>query len=227
MIILALNFKETEQELLTLIENNPKDEKIYTLIRDIAFNYLFNVMRPGSSYYDYDIIASDLAADLFLRIIKGAKIEHFTNYISHILKAYYLKLYEDINWSVVIDTTLNNDLEQSIKTSCMSSRNDDHDKIENILTGIYFSQFESIITDVMKSTKFKYNTKERLNLEISILLTLNKGKEIYFRIGDELKPYIKFIITQIKQRMTIDGICGRETYSVYNLNNDGSYLDDL
>ena len=79
----------------------------------------------------------------------------------------------------------------------------------------------------MKSTKFKYNTKERLNLEISILLTLNKGKEIYFRIGDELKPYIKFIITQIKQKMTIDGICSRETYSVYNLNNDGSYLDDL
>lgn len=214
-----LNFKDAEVKISALVENDCNDEQIYQLIHDIAFNYMYNVLRSGRGSYDYDMIAWDLAADLFMRIKKGAKIDHYTNYIIRLIKLSYLYAYEKNNWSVIIDTGNDVALEKAIQTCCVGENNEDIINIENLLTEIYFSQFESIINGVMKNTKFEYNSSVRLNLEISVLLTLNKNEVTCFRIDTALAPYIQIIITQLKNKLILDGVCDRDTYKDIIVNN--------
>ena len=82
---MALNFKQAEKELNEIVDKDCRDPKIYKYIHDITFNYLYNVLKPGSDLYDYEIISCDIAADLFMRVINGTKIEYWLNYISKIL----------------------------------------------------------------------------------------------------------------------------------------------
>ena len=83
---MALNFKETETKLTQLCEEDSSNPEIYQLIHDLTFNYLFNVLKPGSNKYDYEMIAYDVATDIFLRLQKGAKIEYWTNYVTDTMK---------------------------------------------------------------------------------------------------------------------------------------------
>lgn len=62
---MALNFKETETKLTQLCEEDSSNPEIYQLIHDLTFNYLFNVLKPGSNKYDYEMIAYDVATDIF------------------------------------------------------------------------------------------------------------------------------------------------------------------
>lgn len=223
---MALNFKEAEEKLHQLIENDRSDENIYILLHDITFNYLFNVLNPGSIYYDYEVISWDLAADLFLRIRNGAKIDHYIGYISHILKMYYLRNYEKENWSIIIDTSNDHKLKNAIEVSCIGNRNNDYVKLENLLTGIYFTQFETILNDVIKSSKFEYISKNRLNLQISILLTLLKGQYTYFRLPEDIKPYVGVLIVQIKNKLMLEGICDRDNLiTAKSTANNESYIE--
>lgn len=207
---MALNFKETEDELTRLVNEDKTNPVIYQTLHDLAFNYLFNVLKPGSSKYDYDIIAYDIAADIFMRIQKGAEITYWTNYIAHSIKCYYLADYERKNWSVIINTTKDSVLEQNILESCLGIRQSDYSKIEDILTEIYLADFEPIIKNVMENTKFNFNSSDRLNLQISVTLTLIKGKPTYFRIKDDLKPYVNIIINQIKTQIIQLGFFSRQ-----------------
>lgn len=207
---MALNFKETETKLTQLCEEDSSNPEIYQLIHDLTFNYLFNVLKPGSNKYDYEMIAYDVATDIFLRLQKGAKIEYWTNYISRSLYMYYLSDYERKNWSVVINTTQDANLEQNILQSCVGIRQSDYCKIEDKLTELYLEEFDSIINSVMNDTKFNFNTAERLNLQISVTLTLIKNKNTYFRIPQQLYPYVNIIINQIKTQIIQLGLFSRE-----------------
>lgn len=202
---MALNFKQAEKELNEIVDKDCRDPKIYKYIHDITFNYLYNVLKPGSDLYDYEIISCDIAADLFMRVINGTKIEYWLNYISKILKLYYLRDYQKKNWSAVIDTTGNNDLEQSIQSCCMSST-DSKESVDKTLNILYLEQFEYILNKVMYNSKFSYNSKERLNLQISVILTLVKNKPTYFHIDDSLKPFINIVISQIKNEIIHSGL---------------------
>lgn len=222
-----LNFKDAEQQLNTMVEENPNNPEICQLLHDITFNYLYNILKPGSTLYDYEMISWDLASDLFLRIRKGCKITYYVNYISHLLKINYLRSYERDNWSVIIDVGKDDKLEEAIQLCCIGNRNDDVLQIENILTGLYFEHFEGIITDIMKETKFKFCTSLRLNLELSVLLTLIRKKVICYRLDRSYTPYIHLIISKIKSKMAIDGICGREQHNNLIVFNNLAKLNTL
>ena len=62
----------------------------------------------------------------------------------------------------------------------------------------------------MNDTKFNFNTAERLNLQISVTLTLIKNKNTYFRIPQQLYPYVNIIINQIKTQIIQLGLFSRE-----------------
>ena len=202
---MALNFKQTEEELTKLVNENRNNPEIYKKLHAITFNYLYNVLKPGSELYDYDTIACDIAADLFLRIRKGAKIEYWLNYISRTLKMYYLRDYQKKNWSVVIDTTGSATLEEALK-QCFIDNSTNSSPINNSLNVIYLEQFEKILNKVLYNSKFNFNSKERVNLQISILLTLLKGENTYFRIEEYLYPYIPIIIAQLKTEIINSGL---------------------
>jgi len=202
---MALNFKQTEEELTKLVNENRNNPEIYKKLHAITFNYLYNVLKPGSELYDYDTIACDIAADLFLRIRKGAKIEYWLNYISRTLKMYYLRDYQKKNWSVVIDTTGSATLEEALK-QCFIDNSTNSSPINNSLNIIYLEQFEKILNKVLYNSKFNFNSKERVNLQISILLTLLKGENTYFHIEEYLYPYIPIIIAQLKTEIINSGL---------------------
>lgn len=210
MFQVALNFKKAEQELTELVEKDCTSPEIYNRIHDITFNYLYNVLKPGSDLYDYDVISCDIAADLYLRVINGTKIEFWLNYISKILKLYYLRNYQKQNWSVVIDTAGDNDLEQCIKQGFMDSTSCNN-KIDKTLNVLYLEQFELILNKVLYNSKFGFNSKERINLQISVLLTLLKHKPVYFRIDEPLKPFINLIISQVKNEIINSGMFMQES----------------
>lgn len=202
---MALNFKQTEEELTKLVNENRNNPEIYKKLHAITFNYLYNVLKPGSELYDYDTIACDIAADLFLRIRKGAKIEYWLNYISRTLKMYYLRDYQKKNWSVIIDTTGSATLEEALK-QCFIDNSTNSSPINNSLNVIYLEQFEKILNKVLYNSKFNFNSKERVNLQISILLTLLKGENTYFHIEEYLYPYIPIIIAQLKTEIINSGL---------------------
>ena len=227
---MALNFKQVEEELTELVKQDRTNPLIYQKLHDLAFNYLYNILKPGSNKYDYDIISYDIASDIFMRIQKGTEITYWTNYISRSLKMYYLSDYERKNWSVVINTTKDSNLEQNILESCLGIRQSDYCQIEDKLTEIYLADFEPIIREVMDNTKFNFNSSERLNLQISVTLTLIKGKPTYFRIKEDLKPYITIIINQIKTHIIQLGLFSRqntlEHLDITQLQFDKNNLED-
>ncbi len=202
---MALNFKQTEKELTEMVEKDKDNPEIYKKIKDLTFNYLYNVLKPGSELYDYDTIACDIAADIFLRLKKGAKISYWLNYISRILKLYYLRDYQKKNWSVVIDTAGSATLEDSLQ-QCFVDKSVKKNPINNSLNIIYLEQFEKILNNVLYNSKFNFNSKERLNLQISILLTLLNNKITYFHIEEYLYPYIPILIAQLKTEIINSGL---------------------
>jgi hypothetical protein len=56
------------------------------------------------------------------------------------------------------------------------------------------------------NSKFNFNSKERLNLQISILLTLLNNKITYFHIEEYLYPYIPILIAQLKTEIINSGL---------------------
>lgn len=226
---MALNFKQTELELTELVKKDRNNPEIYQKIKDMTFNYLYNVLKPGASLYNYDDIACDIAADLFLRIRKGANIEYWLNYISRILKLYYLRDYQKKNWSVVIDTTGSDTLAQSLK-ECFVDSSILNNPINSTLNIVYLEQFEKILNRVLYNTKFNYNSKNRVNLEISILLTLLKGKTTYFRLDESLHIYVNIIIAKVKSEIINSGlfISDSNSYNTLELDplNINEHLDE-
>lgn len=202
---MALNFKQTEKELTEMVEKDKDNPEIYKKIKDLTFNYLYNVLKPGSELYDYDTIACDIAADIFLRLKKGIKISYWLNYISRILKLYYLRDYQKKNWSVVIDTSGSATLEDSLQ-QCFVDKSIKKNPINNSLNIIYLEQFEKILNKVLYNSKFNFNSKERVNLQISILLTLLNNKVTYFHIEEYLYPYIPILIAQLKSEIINSGL---------------------
>jgi len=202
---MALNFKQTELELTELVKKDRNNPEIYQKIKDMTFNYLYNVLKPGSGLYNYDDIACDIAADLFLRIQKGITIEYWLNYISRILKLYYLKDYQKKNWSVIIDTTGNHNLQQ-VLNDCFIDSSIMNNPIDASLNTLYLEQFDVLLNNVLYKTKFKFNSKDRINLQLSVLLTLLKGKNVYFRIDEYLYPYVNIIISKLKSEMINSGL---------------------
>ena len=226
---MALNFKQTELELTELVKRDRNNPEIYQKIKDMTFNYLYNVLKPGASLYNYDDIACDIAADLFLRIRKGANIEYWLNYISRILKLYYLRDYQKKNWSVVIDTTGSDTLAQSLK-ECFVDSSILNNPINSTLNIVYLEQFEKILNRVLYNTKFNYNSKNRVNLQISILLTLLKGKTTYFRLDESLHIYVNIIIAKVKSEIINSGlfISDSNSYNTLELDplNINEHLDE-
>lgn len=226
---MALNFKQTELELTELVKKDRNNPEIYQKIKDMTFNYLYNVLKPGASLYNYDDIACDIAADLFLRIRKGANIEYWLNYISRILKLYYLRDYQKKNWSVVIDTTGSDTLAQSLK-ECFVDSSILNNPINSTLNIVYLEQFEKILNRVLYNTKFNYNSKDRVNLQISILLTLLKGKTTYFRLDESLHIYVNIIIAKVKSEIINSGlfISDSNSYNTLELDplNINEHLDE-
>jgi hypothetical protein len=121
------------------------------------------------------------------------------------LKLYYLRDYQKKNWSVVIDTAGSATLEDSLQ-QCFVDKSVKKNPINNSLNIIYLEQFEKILNNVLYNSKFNFNSKERLNLQISILLTLLNNKITYFHIEEYLYPYIPILIAQLKTEIINSGL---------------------
>jgi len=184
-----------ESELKQLIEENINNEIIFTKIYELSKKYL--QITKKVKYAIIDEISSIIAEDLYMKILKGDKIEFWISYIS---KYYYsaLNSYIKMFSPEIIDTNNNYDLHEAIIKMCNSNP---ESEIDYFCDSSFLNYIPNIINNILDNSRYNKEEIDYLNAKMSLLLSLTFNKCVYFKIKNPEKMYINYLYSLLKNAL--------------------------
>lgn len=198
---------EIEERLNYLTENDPRNEEIYHLLKKLAAIYI-NQNKFTYGYNGIEDVCHDVAADTWMAVLNGRKINAWIYYIGKMIKLSYVTKQKQIEHEV-IDTSGDPTLRDNIKRMCASSSMSCTEEFDYMQRTMLLDCVGSLVDEVMETIKFKKGTGEYLAIHTNVLINLvrniDKEKTIYFRISDSLKPYVNMVIKQFYKKFRNSG----------------------
>jgi hypothetical protein len=192
---------EIEQRLTELTETDPRNEEIYKLLKQLAAIYV-NQNKFTYGYNGIEDVCHDVAADTWMAVLAGRKINAWIYYIGKMIKLSYVTKQRKLEHEI-IETDNDPILRENIKRMCASSSISCTEEFDSMQRNILLDCVGSMIEEAMNFTKFKKGTKEYLaihtNVCINLVREIDQENLIYFRISDNLKPYVKIVMKQFKK----------------------------
>lgn len=189
--------KDIEERLTYLSEYYIESPEIYELLKQLAKIYIFQ-NRYIYGYSDVEAVCHDVAADTWMRMRKGnTHITHWIYYIGRSIKLSYVKNQRRIEHEVV-DTTGNPGLRDCVISMCAGSSKSFSEDFNSINKLTFLQNIDMLIRQVLSHTKFKQNSKDWLTLYTNVCMSLYNGKITYFRISEDLKPYVRLVLNQFR-----------------------------
>lgn len=193
---------EIEERLTYLTENDPRNEEIYVLLKKLAAIYI-NQNKFTYGYNGIEDVCHDVAADTWMAVLNGRKINAWIYYIGKMIKLTYVTKQKQIEHEV-IETNGDPTLRENIKRMCASSSMSNTDEFDYMQRTLLLDCVGTMVDEVMENIKFKKGTVEYLQIHTNVLLNLVRSmdgeKPAYFRISDSLKPYINIVIKQFNKK---------------------------
>lgn len=183
---------EIEQRLTELVETDIRSGEIYELLKQLAAIWVFQ-NKYVYGYSDIEAVCHDVAADTYMRVLEGrTQITKWMYYIGRSLKLSYITNQKRIEHEVV-DTEGNPQLRDAVITMCAGSSKSINDTFNAVQKISFLENIDVLIRRAVSTTKFKPTSKEWWLIYTSVCISLKKDKLIYFRIPEQLKPYVKFV----------------------------------
>ena len=192
---------EIEKRLTYLVENDVNNEEIYILLKKLA-NIYINQNKYVYGYSGVEDVCHDVAADLWMSILQGRRVNAWIYYIGKMIKLTYVKKQKELEHEI-IDTRGDPIAKDSIKRMCAASAISCFSDFEDMSKNLFLDGVSELLEKTMSHTKFKKGSKDWLslytNLTLSLCNELENKKQTYFRLPDHLKPYVETVKEQYKK----------------------------
>lgn len=177
---------ECESLIKEKVKANREDPEIYNLLQQMIITFLMR-KKACNSYRDYDDLSYVIAGDLFLKIIAGNEINYYLGYLEKAYRKYVQEYYKEYH-SGILSFEDAIDSEESVYGR-RSSRDFAYARDR-----VYLEDCSLVINDVLDSSKYDPDHPAFNNLKMSLILSVLKGSEVYFRLEEDQKFYLKLLL---------------------------------
>jgi len=181
---------DIEKQLKVLIEQDISDPEVYRTIYKLSYLYIKR-KHLMSTTEAADQVAHLMAQDLYLKIYNGKEIHSWLGYMSKCYHS-YIRDYNRINKSEIIDVEGNYDLKEGIISMSTSNDNSNYD-FSCIEDKDYILNLMKVVDRVLVKSKYCDNSKVYLNSKLSIILSFSKGHFIYYNLPEGEVAYTKML----------------------------------
>jgi hypothetical protein len=199
---------QIEERLTELAENDIQNPEIYELLKQLASICIFQ-NKYVYGYSDIESVCHDAAADTYMRILNGrTKITKWMYYIERSIQLSYIPNQKKLEHEIIntrpqpnvkkSKPIIEEDAVINMSAGSAFSISNDFNKVKKM---VFLKNIDSLIREVLGTTKFKKHSKEWLALYTSVTLSLYYNSLIYFRLPTEMKPYVKLTITLFKKAL--------------------------
>ena len=189
---------ELESSIKSRIRESKDDPEIYNLLQKMTFMFLAR-KKACKNEKDREDISFIIAGDLYMRILDGEEFSYYLGYLEKIYREYLCKFYEGYNNHLPLDPSIDANHELLGSPTLF-----DYYRLNN---QIYLKEIYRVIDELMDETcKYKPQTKEYLNLKISLILSLIRGETSFFHLGEEQKFYLKFLVVKFYDKVRNEGL---------------------
>ena len=190
-----------EERLDYLVENDPENEEIYKILKNMAYIYIHQ-NKYITGYNGIEDVCHDVASDTWMSVLGGRKIKSWMFYIGKMIKLSYVGNQRKIEHEV-INTDNDPNFNHNIKLMCAGSSISYTNEFDEMERNLVLENIGSMIKAAMKNTKFKEGSYEyqilHCNVCINLLKEIENQEYQYFRLRDDLKPYLHIILEQFKK----------------------------
>jgi hypothetical protein len=190
-----------EKRLTWLSENDPRNEEMYHLLKSIAGIYI-NQNKFVYGYNGVDDVCHDVASDVWMAVLNGKKINAWIYYIGKMIKLTYVTKQKKLEHEI-INVEEDPSLKENVKRMCAASAMSCVKDFDDMQRRLMLENVPDMIRYTMNHSKFVKGTSEWLsvytNVCINLLNDLNGHERTYFRIKEDLVPYVGIIIEQFKK----------------------------
>lgn len=190
-----------EKRLNELVETDIQNPEIYELIKSLAAIYIMQ-NKYSYGYHSVDEVCHDVAADLWMSIINGRRIHAWIYYIGKMIKYTYVTKQRKIEHEII---EVGNDigLDEGIKRMTAASFTSCINDFDTLNRNIMLENISGVVADTMNYVKFKKGSKEYsllyLNLCINLVREIDGESQMFFRLPEYLKPFVKIAIQQYRK----------------------------
>lgn len=201
------NILRIEERLTYLVENDIRNEEIYKLLKSLAHIYI-GQNKFYSGYFGVEDVCHDVAADVWMSVINGTRINAWMYYIGKMIKLSYVTKQKQIEHEV-ISVEDDPDLRENIKRMCASSSMSCIEDFDNMERNFVLDNIGGLILDTMDRIKFKKFSLEwsliYCNVCINLVRELYGEEHIFFRLPAHLQPYVSIVMEQFKKNFRNSG----------------------
>ena len=192
-----MTLREVEDALKECILKDRTDEQIYVYMKILA-EAGCTKHKFGLSARDVEEVSHALATDLYLRVAEGKlEVDFWQAYINRVLCASYVQRQRNSHFSEIFELEDNPELEKSIYNVCASSGISAANDVNRRQNVEYLQAIKGVIYNCTKQSRFPPDTKDGLALYTSVCLSFYYGKETYFRLKPELRPFVHILMRQV------------------------------
>ena len=189
---------EHESLIKSKVKSDRKDPEIYNLLQRMTFMFLKR-KRVGQTEKDREDISFMIAGDLYMRIVNGEDFSYFLGYLEKIYKEYLEKFYEGYKNQVQLDPSI--DVNHEILGNPTVF---DYYRLNN---KVYLKEIYRVIDELMdESCKYKRQSRDYLNLKLSLVLSLLREEITNFHLGPEQTFYLKLLIVKFYSKVKEEGL---------------------
>lgn len=195
-----------ENHLKELIEKDIHSNDVYYQIYELAFEYLRrNKLMNNES--EYDGVATLVAEDLYMKILKGGTITSWIGYIA-MSKMGFIRQYRKMTSSEIWDVSDNVSLRDSIISMCSSGSYELAVSLYNDSnTMLSMPDIPNQIESIMEShCRYNRYSSVWMNLYVSALLTIMKGSVVEYRLKEGEAMYLRVMLARIEEKLGRDVI---------------------
>ena len=187
-----------ESAIKTLLKTNREDPEIYDHLQKMTFIFLRR-KKVCRNDKDREDISFTIAGDLFMRLIQGEDFSYFLGYLDKIYKEYLDKFYEGYKDHVPFDPSIDANHEILGNPSVF-----DYYRLNN---EVYLKEIYRVVEQLMdEACKYRRDSKEHINLRLSLVLSLIRGEVTSFHLEPEHTFYLKLLVVKFYNKVKEEGL---------------------
>ena len=189
---------EYEQTIKDLVKKDRNNPEIYSLLQEMILMFLRRKKSPGGPQ-EVEEVSYTMAGDIYLKIINGEDINYFLGYFDKKYKEYFKDYYESGRYTEPYDPSIND--KEVLRRSSGSQ------EFSKVINKLYLKDIGKIVDKVMeKSCKYKYQSKEYLNLKLSLMISILRNTKFEFHLNQEQSFYLKLLIVAFYEEVKKEGL---------------------
>jgi len=201
-----LNLVDYCKKIDKLIDEDPSDPEIFKNLQDLIFFWLLRARKMTKKNEAHDV-ATEMAGDLYMKIIDGFRVNYWLSYISNYYYD-YTKSYRQNNHKQYFNFEGDPEVVYTMAELFSGSFGlcDFNQVSFSEVSNLDFIEYLPVAVKdtVKKESRYKNNSVLNLNLNLSLLISLIRADVSSFRFPPNDYNYIKLLKNRFKTLLITD-----------------------